>query len=67
MTIASKSIYIDHDVMEIIQEFETNAKFRDIDLKIIDLESNGVPNQVKKIKHALANNVLEKTEQPVLN
>jgi MFS superfamily sulfate permease-like transporter len=58
---ASKSIYIDHDVMEIIQEFETNAKYRDIDLKIIDLESNGVPNQAKKIKHALANNILEKT------
>lgn len=64
---ASKSIYIDHDVVEIIKEFETNAEYREIDLKIIELESNGVPNQVKKIKHALANNILENQKEPVLN
>ncbi|KAA3631171.1 MAG: SulP family inorganic anion transporter [Bacteroidetes bacterium] len=64
---ASKSIYIDNDVVEIIKEFETNAEYRDIDLQIIELESNGVPNQVKKIKHALANNVLEHQKEPILN
>ncbi len=64
---ASKSIYIDNDVVEIIKEFETNAEYRDIDLQIIELESNGVPNQVKKIKHALANNILDNQKEPVLN
>lgn len=64
---ASKSIYIDHDVREIISEFETNAKYRDIDLQIIDIESNGVPNQVKKMKLALANGYAEQPKEPSLN
>lgn len=50
---ASKSINIDYDVLEIIEEFEVNAKHRDIDLTIIERERKGVVNQVKKIEQAL--------------
>lgn len=50
---ASKSINIDHDVVEIIEEFETNAKFRDIELEVIERKLKGVTNQVKEIENAL--------------
>ncbi|MEM8909519.1 MAG: hypothetical protein AAGD05_16855, partial [Bacteroidota bacterium] len=53
-------INIDHDVVEIIEEFETNAKFRDIELEIIDRKIKGVNNQVVEIENALVNNVLQK-------
>lgn len=57
---ASKSINIDFDVVEIIEEFEINAKYRDIDLTIIERERKGVSNQIKEVEHALANNLLSK-------
>ena len=50
---ASKTINIDYDVLEIIEEFEVNAKHRDIDLTIIERERKGVVNQVKKMEQAL--------------
>ncbi|MFK8104649.1 MAG: SulP family inorganic anion transporter [Saprospiraceae bacterium] len=53
---ASKSINIDHDVIEIIEEFETNAKYRDIELEIIERKQKGVSNQVKKVENAFAKN-----------
>ena len=56
---ASKTVNIDHDVIEIIKEFETNAKYRDITLEIINLEGRDVRNQVKEIEHAIANNMLK--------
>ena len=55
---ASKSINIDFDVIEIIDEFEVNAKVRDIDLTIIERERKGVTNQVKEVQHAIINNLL---------
>jgi MFS superfamily sulfate permease-like transporter len=55
---ASRSINIDFDVIEIIEEFETNAKFRNIDLQIIEREKKGISNQVKEVQNALENNVL---------
>lgn len=55
---ASKSINIDFDVVEIIEEFEVNAKHRDIDLTIIERERKGVTNQSKVVEHALINNFL---------
>ncbi|MCB0650235.1 MAG: SulP family inorganic anion transporter [Saprospiraceae bacterium] len=64
---ATKSVYIDQDVIEIIREFETNAEYRDIQLKIINLESNGVSNQARKMKRALEDNILEKKSEPILN
>jgi len=55
---ASKAINIDHDVIEIIEEFETNAQFRDIDFRIIERRKKGVNNQIKEIEHALSRNLL---------
>ena len=53
---ASKSINIDYDVIEIIEEFKVNAKFRNIDLEIIERKRKGVNNQVKEIENAFAKN-----------
>jgi len=55
---ASKSINIDFDVIEIIEEFEISAKHREIDLTIIERERKGVENQVKEVEHALLNNLI---------
>lgn len=54
---ASKSINIDFDVIEIIDEFEENAKHRDIDLTIIERQKKGVNNQVTEVEHALINKI----------
>ncbi len=56
---ASKSINIDFDVIEIIEEFEVSAKHRNIDLTIIERERKGVENQVSEVEHALSNNLLK--------
>ena len=50
---ASKSINIDFDVLEIIEEFRINAEHRDIDLTIIDQEKKIIKNQASKIESAL--------------
>jgi len=55
---ASKCINIDYDVVEIIEEFKTNAQYRGIDFKLIEREIKGVSNQVKKLNYALENNPL---------
>ncbi len=57
---ASKSINIDQDVVEIIEEFKTNAQYRDIELELIEFESVDIKNQVKEIEHALANNLISR-------
>jgi MFS superfamily sulfate permease-like transporter len=53
---ASKSVNIDHDVVEIIDEFKTNAKYRNIDLKVIDFKPVKLKDQVKKIEQIIVNN-----------
>ncbi len=55
---ASKSIHIDEDVVEIIEEFKTNAVYRNIELELIDFQSVDITNQVKEVEHALANNLI---------
>ncbi len=50
---ASKSVSIDQDVLEIIEEFKTNAEFRNIDLTIIEYKPKKLKNQVKKIEKVL--------------
>ncbi len=50
---ASKCINIDQDVIEIINEFETGAEFRDIEVEIIKRKRRGVKNQHKLIESAL--------------
>lgn len=57
---ASKSINIDHDVIEIIDEFETNAQYRDIELEIIERKIKNLSNQAKELEHAFANNLVSK-------
>jgi MFS superfamily sulfate permease-like transporter len=55
---ASKSINIDQDVVEIIEEFKINAEFRDIDLELIEFNSVKIKNQAKEMENALSNNLL---------
>jgi MFS superfamily sulfate permease-like transporter len=55
---ASKSINIDFDVIEIIDEFEVNAKHRDINLTIIERVRKGVSNQGSEVENAIINNFL---------
>jgi MFS superfamily sulfate permease-like transporter len=66
---ASRSVNIDHDVLEIIEEFKANAKYRDIDLDLIDLKPVKLKNQVKKIEHILVNNSISNNRkvEPLLN
>ena len=59
---ASKTINIDQDVIEIIEEFETSAQFRGIDLEIIERQKKGVKNQVREVEHAIANNLIPTNE-----
>ena len=49
----SKSLHIDNDVIEIIEEFKTNSKYRDIELELVEFESVDVKNQMKKVQRAL--------------
>ncbi len=55
---ASKTIHIDQDVIEIIDEFKENAKFRNIDLHLIEVHSIDLKDQVKEVEHAIANNMI---------
>jgi len=57
---ASKTINIDPDVIEIIEDFKTNAKYKGINLKIIELESVLLPSPTEEVENALANNILKK-------
>ena len=54
----SKSINIDQDVIEIINEFQTNALFRDVDVQLIERKKKGVKNQIKEIENAISNNLI---------
>lgn len=56
---ASKTVNIDHDVLEIIHEFETNAEYREIELEIIKPKVSGVKNQRRQVEYALVNNMLD--------
>ncbi len=46
---ASKSINIHHDVIEIIEEFEVNAKERKIEVNFIDREQKGMESSPMKV------------------
>ena len=64
---ASKSINIDHDVVEIIEEFETNAKFRNIQLELIDFHSVYHADPMKEVEHALNQNLLSAKKKEEIN
>jgi len=50
---ASRSINIDQDVIEIIEDFETNAHYRSIEVKVISRRNPALPNQVKQFEVAV--------------
>ena len=50
---ASKTVNMDYDVYEIIQEFEEGAPHRDITVEILELSSPGVDNQAKILQEAM--------------
>ncbi len=60
---ATRSINIDQDVIEIIEEFETNAKFRDIDLTILERKQKGIVNQIKAMEKAFAIHSVQPTKK----
>ncbi|MEL7021504.1 MAG: SulP family inorganic anion transporter [Bacteroidota bacterium] len=64
---ASKSVHIDHDVVEIIEEFQTNAAYRNIDLELIEFESVKLKNQAKVIEHAINNKLMLGINHPKTN
>lgn len=47
---ASRSHFIHPDILEIIEDFKENAKFRNIQVETIGFEQIGTPNQVKEMK-----------------
>lgn len=55
---ASKTIHIDLDVIEIIEEFQANAAYRGIDLQLIELNSVQLKNPVKEVERAVNSNLL---------
>ena len=62
---ASNSINIDHDVVEIIEEFKANAEYRDIQLELIEFESVYIRNQAKEAETAFANNLFSGEDKVV--
>lgn len=56
---ASRSINIDQDVIEIIEDFEANAHYRSITVEIISRRNPALPNQVKQFEVA----VVKETDQ----
>ena len=50
---------------KIIEEFKTNAEYRDISLELIEFQSVKIRNQVKEVEHALANNLMSATNGKV--
>jgi MFS superfamily sulfate permease-like transporter len=47
---AQNSVFIHHDVIEIIEDFKVNASFRNIDVEIIDLYKNKLEEPLEHIK-----------------
>lgn len=52
---ATRSINIDQDVIEIIEDFKANAKYRSIEVKTISRKNPALPDQVKQFQVAVLN------------
>jgi MFS superfamily sulfate permease-like transporter len=52
---ASRSINIDQDVIEIIEDFKANAKYRSIEVQSISRQNPALPDQVKQFQVAVLN------------
>lgn len=50
---ASRTETIDHDVIEIFEDFKQNAAYKNIELTFIDLEERGAPNPMRIFKEAI--------------
>lgn len=53
---ASRSVHIDQDVLEIIEDFKSSAPHRGIEVEIIDREQIGIKNQVKQFEAKILSN-----------
>ncbi|MEZ5041375.1 MAG: SulP family inorganic anion transporter [Saprospiraceae bacterium] len=60
---ASRSINIDQDVIEIIEDFIENAHYRDIEVSVIERRNRNLSNQVKQFEVAVLNGSSENTEK----
>ena len=63
---ASRSINIDQDVIEIIEDFEINAHYRSIAVKVISRRNPALPNQVKQFEVAVLNESNPEKEESLL-
>lgn len=52
---ASRSINIDQDVVEIIEDFKANAKYRSIEVQSVSRKNPALPDQVKQFQVAVLN------------
>ena len=50
---ASKTVNMDYDVYEIIEEFQQGAEHRNITVELLELDSPGVKNQANLLKEAM--------------
>ncbi len=60
---ASRSINIDQDVIEIIEDFEANAHYRSITVEVISRRNPALPNQVKQFEVAVVNDAKVNKEE----
>ncbi len=51
---ASDTVNIDHDVIDIIEDFEENAKYKNIDLTVIDRRKSNFHDQIKKFEKLIS-------------
>ncbi len=63
---ASRSINIDQDVIEIIEDFEANAHYRDITVNVISRRNPALPNQVKQFEVAVVKDSKLDAEEELL-
>jgi len=50
---ASKSRIIDHDVLEVIYDFQENARFKNINLEFKGFNKSGLQDQFKRFAHSI--------------
>lgn len=60
---ASRSINIDQDVIEIIEDFKASAKYRSIEVQSISRKNTKLPNQVKQFQVAVLNGSYDKDKK----
>jgi len=55
---ARNTVNMDHDIVEIIDEFKANAEYRSIQLEILERENKRWINPMREIENALSHNLL---------